>query len=128
MRTIQGARASGLVAALGVVLVAGVARADVTTERPGSILIFPKVVRDGARETTIQITNTGNMPDTVRCFYLNAQTQAGGLPAEDRRAFGEPALDRQSATSVTPSATSGVSRAPVANSKIAISAFAVIAA
>jgi hypothetical protein len=81
MRTIQGARAGGLVAALAVVLVAGVARADVTTERPGSILIFPKVVRDGARETTIQITNTGNMPDTVRCFYLNAQAQPGGQPA-----------------------------------------------
>lgn len=81
MRTIQGARAGGLVAALGLVLVAGAARADVTTERPGSILIFPKVVRDGVRETTIQITNTGNLPDTLRCFYLNAQAQPGGQPA-----------------------------------------------
>jgi hypothetical protein len=60
-----------LVGALGVcLLVAGTAGADVTTERPGSILIFPKVVNDGVRQTVIQITNTHNQPTQARCFYL----------------------------------------------------------
>ena len=73
MRTIQGARASWLVGALGAcLLIAGAARADIATERPGSILIFPKVVRDGTRTTGIQISNTGNMVNYVRCFYVDS--------------------------------------------------------
>ena len=74
MRTIQCVRA-GLVAALvfGCTLVGGAAPAATITERPGSILIFPKIVTSGTRDTVIQITNTGNMPIDVRCFYLNGQ-------------------------------------------------------
>jgi hypothetical protein len=58
---------------------AGVARAlDVAaTERPGSILIFPKVVADGTRDTVIQISNTGNVLDQARCFYLNGRQNRG---------------------------------------------------
>jgi hypothetical protein len=59
-------------------LMAGLARADVTTERPGSILIFPKVVNAQGRNTIIQITNTGNSIDNLRCFYLDAQTGPSG--------------------------------------------------
>lgn len=81
MRTIQGARASWLVGALGAcLLTAGAARADIATERPGSILIFPKVVRDGTRDTAIQISNTGNMVNCARCFYLDAQASENGGP------------------------------------------------
>ena len=43
----------------------------VTTERSSSILIFPKVVADGTRDTIIQITNTGNSMVNVHCFYVD---------------------------------------------------------
>jgi hypothetical protein len=81
MRTIQFVRVGTYVAAVGVcALIAGAAHADVTTERPGSILIFPKVVRDGTRDTVIQVANTGNLPDSIRCFYLNGALQRNGQP------------------------------------------------
>lgn len=81
MRTIQGVRAGWLVGALGAcILVVGAARADVATERPGSILIFPKVVRDGTRDTVIQITNTGNSTNSVRCFFLDGEAGRNGQP------------------------------------------------
>ncbi|MFI5397151.1 MAG: hypothetical protein ACHQ9S_16560 [Candidatus Binatia bacterium] len=81
MRTTQCVRAGWVMGALGAcMLVAGAARADVTTQRPGSILIFPKVVNDGTRDTVIQITNTSNSLDTARCFYLAGQLGANGLP------------------------------------------------
>ena len=38
----------------------GVAQADVTVEEGVSILIFPKVIADGTRDTVIQITNISN--------------------------------------------------------------------
>jgi hypothetical protein len=62
------------------VLWAGTARADVSTERPGSILIFPKVVCDGTRDTVVQVANTGNMTNTVRCFYLDGRRGGNGQP------------------------------------------------
>jgi hypothetical protein len=78
MRTMQRARAGWLVGALGVcvLFLSGAAQAQLltTTERPGSILIFPKVVRDGTRDTVIQITNTGTMLNSVRCFYLDSSS------------------------------------------------------
>lgn len=79
MRTIQYVRAGCLIGTLGAcMLMAGLARADVTTERPGSILIFPKVVNAGGRNTVIQITNTGNSIDNLQCFYLDAQNGPQG--------------------------------------------------
>jgi hypothetical protein len=80
MRTTQCVRAGWLIGALGAcMLVAGAARADVTTERPGSILIFPKVVANGTRDTVIQITNTGNVADQARCFYINGAKGRTGV-------------------------------------------------
>jgi len=62
----------GLVTAALVGLVVGGAHAqDVTTERSASILIFPKVIADGTRDTIIQITNTGNSMVNVHCFYVD---------------------------------------------------------
>jgi hypothetical protein len=52
------------------------AHAVATTTRPGSILIFPKVVCQDGRDTVLQVTNTGNMPNDFRCFYLNGETCA----------------------------------------------------
>jgi hypothetical protein len=50
------------------------ARADVTTERGSSILIFPKVSFDSssALDTVIQISNIGNSLVFAHCFYVNA--------------------------------------------------------
>jgi hypothetical protein len=45
---------------------------DVSTERSGSIIVFPKVVWDGTRDTIIQIANTSNNLLHARCFYVNA--------------------------------------------------------
>jgi len=53
-------------------LTAGTAMADTSSERPGSILIFPKVVTSATRDTVIQIANTGNLVNELRCFYLNS--------------------------------------------------------
>ncbi|MCK6554473.1 hypothetical protein L6Q96_07810 [Candidatus Binatia bacterium] len=59
-----------LLAAL--VLCAGQARADVFTDQSGSVVIFPKVVSDGVRDTVIQLANTSNYPAQAHCFYVNA--------------------------------------------------------
>ena len=67
---------------LGIVLAVlvvsgGHARADVTIDQPGSIVLFPKVlskpvVNVGIRDTIIQISNSGNMPVNAHCVYVNA--------------------------------------------------------
>jgi hypothetical protein len=65
-----------------VLLVAGAAQAQderFTTERPGSILIFPKVVKDTNRNTVIQITNTSNLMAQAHCFYTNG-AEFNGIP------------------------------------------------
>ncbi|MCK6554471.1 hypothetical protein L6Q96_07800 [Candidatus Binatia bacterium] len=81
MRTIRGIRVAWISGALGsLILLAGMAGADVATERPGSLLMFPKVVRDGQRDTVIQLTNTGTNPNYVKCYYLNAQPGTNGQP------------------------------------------------
>lgn len=58
---------------------AGAARADVTSDRPAAILIYPYVVVDselnaapGATDTLIQLTNTSNQPVILTCFYENS--------------------------------------------------------
>jgi hypothetical protein len=53
------------------------------TDRPGSILMFPKVVRTGQRDTIVQITNTGNSINWVHCFYLSAPDGSGYCGAVD---------------------------------------------
>lgn len=51
---------------------AGNARAEVSTELSGSILVFPKVLANGTRDTIIQISNTSNTVVKAHCFYVNA--------------------------------------------------------
>ena len=62
----------GLMAAALVGLVVGGAQAQVTTDRSASIVVFPKVISDGTRDTIIQITNTSNSMVHAHCFYVNA--------------------------------------------------------
>jgi len=49
-----------------------VARADISTERSGSIVVFPKIIANSTRDTIIQITNTSNQMVRAHCFYVNA--------------------------------------------------------
>lgn len=49
----------------------GRAGADVTSDQPGSIVIYPKVIADGTRDTLIELANTSNLPRRAHCFYLD---------------------------------------------------------
>jgi hypothetical protein len=66
------ARAGTLLTLLLVSFAGAPADAATTTERSASILIFPKVVVDGTRDTLIQISNTNNSMVHAHCFYVNA--------------------------------------------------------
>lgn len=46
----------------------------VATDRPASVLVFPKIVVDPTTgtDTVVHLVNTGGSPVTVRCSYLNA--------------------------------------------------------
>lgn len=80
----------GLCGVLGSVLaLASVARAEVSTDVSGSVLVFPKVVFDGGtlvdtgqdgRDTVIQISNTSNNLVHAHCFYVNGAPDAFGNP------------------------------------------------
>jgi hypothetical protein len=80
----------GLCGVLGSVLaLASVARAEVSTDVSGSVLVFPKVIFDGGalvdlaqdgRDTVIQIANTSNNLVHAHCFYVNGAPDAFGNP------------------------------------------------
>lgn len=78
MSTAKGLRA-GVVAAIliGMTFAAGGASAQAvfSTERPGSVLIFPKVVN--TLNTVIQITNTTNSVIYAHCFYVDGRQVNG---------------------------------------------------
>jgi hypothetical protein len=60
-------------------LAANPARADFSTERPGSIMIFPKVINVAGRDTLIRVANTSNMPRTAHCYYVNGAPENPNL-------------------------------------------------
>jgi hypothetical protein len=70
----------------GVFLFTTAARAEVTTDLSGSIVVFPKVIWTGNtdssndRDTVIQLTNTSNQLVHVHCFYVNAQPLDSRFP------------------------------------------------
>jgi hypothetical protein len=47
------------------------AGADVTSDRPGSVTVWPKVIADGTRDTLITLTNTRNEEAYAHCEYVN---------------------------------------------------------
>ncbi len=71
---------------LGALLCAAPARADVASDQPAAILVFPKVVTGDVTigsgvfsavlksDTIIQISNTSSDPVTLQCFYVNANS------------------------------------------------------
>lgn len=63
---------------LAAVVVGGYARADVTTDEPGSIVIFPKVISDGTRDTLIQLTNTSTSSAHLHCIYVDTSSASQG--------------------------------------------------
>jgi hypothetical protein len=70
-----------MAAALLGLMVSG-AGAELTTERSASILVFPKVIANGTRDTIIQITNTSNSMVHAHCFYVNAAPTNSELPPD----------------------------------------------
>jgi len=63
----------GLLAVGAAILgMSGVAKAEVSTNLAGSILVFPKVIANGSRDTVIQIANVSNSLVRAHCFYVNA--------------------------------------------------------
>lgn len=64
------------------VLFGGQAKADVHTDQGGSLILFPKVVADGSRDTIIKITNKSNMQAYAHCFYTNALGSCSNAPGD----------------------------------------------
>ncbi len=79
----------------GVLALASVARAEVSTDVSGSVLVWPKVAYDGRlqllgpgvndesvlnRDTIIQVSNTSNNMVHAHCFYVNGGPDALGTP------------------------------------------------
>ncbi len=63
------------------VLTPGILFAEVSTEEPSAILVFPKVVRDAEQDTIIQISNATGNRLLLHCFYVNnAPDPATGQP------------------------------------------------
>ena len=66
-------RLSGLAAGLAMLAMAAGAQAqlEISTTDPGSIIVFPKAISDGTRDTIISITNTTNMMAYLHCEATN---------------------------------------------------------
>jgi len=73
----------------GAFLWAGVAGADVASDRPAALLVVPKVVYNTdpryspnlkPSDTEIQITNVSEEPIKVKCFYVNANAHCSNNP------------------------------------------------
>lgn len=72
------------VSAFGVLMLAGAGGAQeirqATTDIPGSVIVYPKVIWDGTRDTVIQLSNTSNSLTFVHCFYVNGAPVNPSLP------------------------------------------------
>lgn len=61
-------------------MTARIASADASADRGGSIIVFPKVISDGTRDTLIQISNISNAVVFAHCMYLDASPEIPGVP------------------------------------------------
>jgi hypothetical protein len=77
---------SGVVGAVIAMWGVGLARADVHSDKPGAILIYPKIVVDTegvfgpSTDTELQITNTSDAVIAARCFLVNATSHCSNAP------------------------------------------------
>jgi hypothetical protein len=71
----------GLLLGCALAIAATTAEAEVSTDQPGSILIFPKIASDQTQDTIIQVSNAAGVQIFARCFYINgALDEASGQP------------------------------------------------
>ena len=84
------ARLLGLLAVFAAFGVPASASAQVASDQPGAILVFPRVVVDttdppqtprGRIDSLIRISNTSDQPVTLKCFYVNANGHCRGAPS-----------------------------------------------
>lgn len=75
---------------IGTLVIAGavkLARADVASDKPGAILVFPKIVVDTSgvlgppTDTEIQVTNTSDRQIAARCFIVDATSHCSNAPS-----------------------------------------------
>jgi hypothetical protein len=79
----QGMIRRRIVTILGACLLGGTLAtptAQGTSDHPAALLLFPKVIADGTRDTIIQIVNSSDQSSTARCVYLNAALQNPASP------------------------------------------------
>src|SRR5262245_56964299 len=59
------------------------ALADIASDKPAAIVVYPKIVFDSSRgaDTLVRLTNTNQAtPINVHCFYLDANSHCSGGP------------------------------------------------
>ena len=61
----------GMLTILAAIAVTPAVRGQVSSEAAASILVFPKIIVNGARDTAVQISNTSNGQAHARCWYVN---------------------------------------------------------
>ena len=77
----------GLLLSFSLAIAATGVNAEVSTDQPGAILIFPKVASDQTQDTIIQISNAAGAQVLARCFYINGAQDEGGQPLWSVRDF-----------------------------------------
>ena len=79
----------GLTAILAILGASTGVRADVGSDRPAAILVFPKILVDtedppntprGRIDTLIRISNVSDEPVSLKCFYVNANGHCRASP------------------------------------------------
>jgi len=63
---------------------AGAQVLDISSTKPGSLVIFPKLIADGTRDSIVAITNTSNLMVYAHCEYTNGAGTCEGAPAGQR--------------------------------------------
>lgn len=83
-------RLSALAVGLAVLALGGVraqAQPQISSTEPGSIVVFPKVIADGTRDTIISLTNTTNMMAYVHCEATNGIGRCANSPDPDNQIY-----------------------------------------
>src|SRR3989304_2460841 len=74
---------------------AAAARADIASDKPAAIVIYPKIVVDVTNgiDTLVRLSNTNQTtPILAHCFYLDANSHCSGGTAEGEICTNDPAI------------------------------------
>lgn len=90
-------RWAGWTTALATALMVGgvQVRADIASDKPAAILVYPKVVTDAPAglDTTIRLANTNTTnPIALHCYYLDANSHCSGGPNDGEICTNNPAV------------------------------------